>query len=210
MSFESDLEKIKLSKVKIRRLVNDLNISLAYDDVTTKDKGVLDRVLRVAISRVGKLVTTSPPENMTYKERVSFLIHKNKNSEAVKKLIGHLKDGDLWSIFTLGKIYMNGLRNKLGKVEFLSLSNSHKCLTHCSRSNYPDSAYYLGLLLKKSGDADNAEKIFEAMHNNGCVKSSTELIIILKEKISVADSELDKLKLMQRVLIVRSDIEYNL
>ncbi|UKA04707.1 hypothetical protein [Photobacterium damselae] len=135
------------------------------------------------------------------------LLSINENTKAVEMLNNLASDKEPNVYFQLGKIYINGVKNKVGIVEFYDPRKALLNLIKARDLNVLEAGYLLGVIYNKYGKIEEAKQVFFINHRNGCIRSSAELLLILQGELNqMEQGSKDALIINTYIQSIKADI----
>ncbi len=138
-----------------------------------------------------------------------LLLLKKFNKDAIRVLTKLINFKFQDSIIPLGRIFMYGVKSKLGRPEYKNKKNALKCFKLGHSLNIQEASYLLGVLYRENGQKDTAKTVFSKNMREGCIKSTVEVICILQEELSDTNNENEKQRIAQVIFNLRSDLDAN-
>lgn len=222
-----EINELRQKQKVIRHLTNEAYIALAEIDNPTDSKFSINGLGIIANKAINKVVKLLTPDLSSIKElEVKFkdkptraianhllthtreLLAKKLNTEAVRILSSLTKKKVQEAIILLGTIFMNGVKDRIGKIEFKHPQNAIKCLTLGFECGNIEAGYLLGVLLRMFGQNEKAKEVFSKNIKIGCVKSAAEIIILLQIEAASSPNEKSRAILEQKIKNLRTDLTY--
>lgn len=224
----NEINELRRTQEKLRKLTNDAYLELANvsesSDASFSLNG-LNVIAERALGRVMRLVNPVVSEikeleikfvaqpNVELAQRLfdksHTLLQKKMNADAVRILTSLVKKRFAKASVLLGTIFMNGLKDRIGKVEFKHPQNAMKCLTIGVVCGNIEAGYLLGTLFRTFGQFDKAKEAFQQNMKKGCVKSATEIIILLQIEAANAPDAKTRAIIEHKIKNLRVDLNYS-
>ena len=223
----SQIKQLKLRQKAISELVDNAYTALAnttqlnynyfsLDGVDLLVKKIIQKTfssVNLELSKIQKLDHDFKlkPTNKKASELMFFakkLLAKRMNHEAVIVLKSLYKHQFKETFIVLGEVFMYGVKNRLGHVEFKHPQNAKRCLQKGLSCGNIESGYLLGVLYRTYGQIEKAQQVFESNSKLGCIKSTTEVIILLQAEVSKSQDLKHSAILKQKIKNLRSDLTY--
>ena len=204
------LSDIRSETDELSRLLDGLYVELisgkpSFIDISRLKNAHLPLIRR--IKNTIRRVSASKPTKPSMREAIRLLYIKN-NSKAIDMLVELSSSGNKVATLKLGKIYLNGIKNRFGKIEYKKPREALRHLTISQTDGFKEAGYLIGTLYYNHGQVDIAKTVFFINHRNGCIRSSTELIVIIQEELNTKRcTPKQSLILKQQILNIRSDIK---
>ena len=228
MTNSKEINQLRQKQKVIRHLTNEAFIAISEVDAPTDSKFSIDGLGIIANKAINKVVKLLTPDLSSIRELESKfkdkptrsaanqllshtreLLSKKLNTDAVRILSSLTKKKVQEAIVMLGSIFMNGVKDRIGKIEFKHPQNAMKCLTLGVECGNIEAGYLLGALLRTFGQNDKAKEVFTKNMKLGCVKSAAEVIIFLQVEVASAPDEKSRAILKQKIKNLRTDLTYS-
>lgn len=228
MTSSKEIKQLRATQQSLR----DLTHSAYFDLANTSDPAELsfslngiNVVAERTINRFFKFLSPSTSEILALEEqftdkptmalavkllsKAQELLHKKMNADAVRILTSLTKIKFQDAIILLGTIFMNGVKDRIGKVEFKHPQNALKCLTLGFECGNMESGYLLGTLFRSFGQNEKAKEIFLKNMEKGCIKSTAEITILLQIEAAETTDERKRAILEQKIKNLKVDSTYS-
>ena len=182
------LDSIKSENEEAKAIIDRVYSDTINGNVTPPEsvdlKGSHFSLMR-KIKRIAKKVGKKGSNKPSISESIRLLSIK-ETTKAVDMLTFLADNKNYKANYHLGKIYIDGAKNKVGVVEFCNPRKALLNLITARDGKILEAGYLLGLIYYKYGKIDEAKQVFFLNHRNGCMRSSTELVLILQEDLAQA------------------------
>ncbi|MCY9866139.1 hypothetical protein OTK49_26740 [Vibrio coralliirubri] len=228
MTSSQEISLLRQKQKSVRKLTNEAYIALAEIKEPSKAKFSIDGLGIVASKIVNKAFKALSPDTYTIKElEIKFeerptrllatellrhsrtLLAKKLNADAVRVLRSLTKRKIEDAIVSLGTIFMYGVKDRIGKTEFKHPQNAMKCLTLGVGCGNIEAGYLLGALFRSFGQNDKAKETFYQNIDRGCIKSVTEVIILLQVESAASTDARHRAIIEQKIRNLRTDLTYS-
>ncbi|KDM89973.1 hypothetical protein [Photobacterium galatheae] len=228
MTNSREISQLRQKQKAIRHLTHESYVALAKVDSPQESKFSIDGLGIIANRAIGKVLKLLSPDltkikelEMNFRENPSKdlarsllthareLLGKKMNADAVRVLSTLTRKKVQKAILLLGSIFMNGVKDRIGKLEFRHPQNAMKCLTLGFECGNIEAGYLLGALFRTFGQNQKAKEIFAQNMEKGCVKSAAEFIILLQIEAASSPDEKSKAIIEQRIKNLRTDLTYS-
>lgn len=135
------------------------------------------------------------------------LLSLKENTKAIEMLT-HLAEQDQpQAYYQLGRVYSNGVKNKVGIVEFYDPRKALINLLKARDNDVLEAGYLLGILYVKYGKYNEAKQVFFINHRKGCMRSSTELLLIFQAELNQVGHESKEARIIKTYIqSIKTDI----
>lgn len=228
MTSSQEISLLRQKQKSVRRLTNEAYFALAVAQEPSKAKFSIDGLGLIANKIVTKAFKALSPDTYTIKDlelrfeerptkslAIELLRHsrsllaKKLNADAVRILRSLTKRKVEDAIVSLGTIFMYGVKDRIGKVEFKHPQNAMKCLTLGNECGNIEAGYLLGALLRSFGQNEKAKETFYQNIKRGCIKSVAEVIILLQVEAAACTDARQRAIIEQKIRNLRTDLSYS-